>query len=277
MLDLVLFETRRAQLERAVASGIEAFIVDLESRGKHERQAGADTEINSDRVEFLSDLRAAGARRRFCRVNASGDWTAAEIEAALEHGATHLLLPMVRRTEEAERFVRRIDGRAGAGVLIETIDAVRSAADLDSIGLSHVYVGLNDLMIDRGSRSLFAPLADGTIERVRNALPDVAFGFGGVTTVDRGAPIPGRLLLGEMARLGCSFSFLRRSFKRDTVDRDLPTEVRRIRELWQALLRRDELERERDRAELLAAIEWPERGAGSIVPADVAATGGVDA
>lgn len=254
MIDLVLFETRPREVRRAIAGGIEGLIVDLEWRGKLERQRGADTEINSDRVESLAELVAAGAPRRFCRVNAWGPWSASEIERAVELGATHLFLPMAREPREVERFVREVGGRAAACALIETSAAVARAAEFAPLGLSHVYVGLNDLAIDCRGRSIFEPLADGTVERVRQALPEVAFGVGGVTVVDGGDPIPCRLLLAEMARLGAAFSFLRRSFRRDIEARDLGTEVARIRSLWRELVARDAAGIERDRAALVAAI-----------------------
>ncbi len=59
------------------------------------------------------------------------------------------------------------------------------------------------------------------MERVR-AASRAPFGFGGLTVPERGAPVPCRLLMGEMIRLGCAFSFLRRSFHRDV--RDVPVE-----------------------------------------------------
>jgi hypothetical protein len=254
VIDLVLFETRPQEVRRALAGGIQALIVDLEWRGKVERQRGADTEINRDRVESLAELTAAGALRRFCRINAWGSWSAGEIERALEQGATHLFLPMAREPRDVERFVHTVDGRAGACALIETSEAVARAAEFGALGLSHVYVGLNDLAIDRRARSIFEPLADGTIERVREALPAVAFGVGGVTVVDAGDPIPCRLLLAEMARLGAAFSFLRRSFRRDVQRRDLGTEVARIRSLWRELAARDPAAVARNREALVAAI-----------------------
>jgi HpcH/HpaI aldolase/citrate lyase family len=259
MIDFVLFECRQEASRAAVAAGIDSLIVDLEWRDKERRQQGADTEINCDRVESLADLVAAGARQRFCRVNAWGEWTAAEVERALEQGATHLFLPMAREASVVERFVRQLDGRAAAGALIETADAVERAAEFAATGLSYVYVGLNDLSIDRGRRPLFEPVADGTVEGVRAALPGVAFGFAGATVVDGGDPVPCRLLLGEMARLDCAFTFLRRSWRREVADRDAATEIARLRATWRKLGARDSAAVARDREALLAAIAAAER------------------
>lgn len=234
-LELVLFAAEPELVEAALAAGIGSFIVDWEWRGKSLRQAGADTEINRQGTAELERLAALGAPRRFCRVNRSGPWTAEEIERALGAGATHLFLPMVEDPREVEEAAERIAGRARLGVLVETVAGVRRAAEIAAAGPERVYVGLNDLAISRGGGSIFGAVADGTVEAVRRRFPEALFGFGGVTVVDRGEPVPCRLLLGEMARLDCGFSFMRRSFRRDVAGRDLSREVRRIERLWRAL------------------------------------------
>jgi hypothetical protein len=57
-----------------------------------------------------------------------------------------------------------------------------------------------------------------------------------------------------MARLGCSFSFLRRSFLADTNDRDVAIEIPRILEAIGAARRRSDDEIIRARRELVDAI-----------------------
>ena len=133
------------------------------------------------------------------------------IEQAIELGADEVILPMVRSAAEVEQALEWVGGRCGLGILVETEDAVRGAAALGALPLSRVYVGLNDLMIDRGGSALFEPLVDGTVERVRDhfrvpsaSRPDVAdLGAGSVSAPD------GRD--GPSVRL----RFLRRSFHRD--------------------------------------------------------------
>lgn len=254
-LDLVLFASRPEPVLRARAAGIASFIVDWEWREKEERQRGADTEIGGDSVADLARLETLGAERRFCRLNRFGPWTASEVEDAFAARATDLLLPMVVAIDEVDRFLALVDGRARAGILVETLEAVALARELARRSLDLVYVGLNDLAISRGSASIFAAVADGTVERVRDAFPDAAFGFGGVTVVDGGAPIPCSLLLGEMARLRCSWSFLRRSFKRDIAGRDWRCEIERIGALWQALVARPAAAMEEGRERLREQIE----------------------
>jgi hypothetical protein len=248
--ELILFATEPGLVAAALAGGIGSFIADWETRGKERRQRGAGTEVNRDTPADLARLAALGAPRRYCRIDRFGAGTRREVEAAVEAGATCLFLPMVESPQQVETTRRWLDGRAELGILIETETAIRRAAELAAVAPGPVYVGLNDLAISRGSDWLFTAVADRTVERLRAAFPEHRFGFGGVTVADGGAPLPCRLLLAEMARLGCSFSFLRRSFKRDVAGRDMATEVAALGALWRRLAARRPAEVERDRREL---------------------------
>src|SRR6185503_13624422 len=110
-LDLLLFAGDPLADAHAAATGFDRFVVDWEWRGKERRQNGADTEINRHTADTLRRLRGLGAER-WCRVNRFGPWTPREVETALEAGATHLLLPMVERPAQAERFVALVADRA---------------------------------------------------------------------------------------------------------------------------------------------------------------------
>ena len=254
-LELVLFAREPEYVGHALAAGLRSMIVDLEWRGKEERQRGVDTEINRHRPEDLEVLRSRQVPIRCCRLNRFGSWTRDEVEATIAAGATRLLLPMVEAAAEVEATLCMVDGRCDFGILVETERAVEAADRLSRLPLDQVYVGLNDLAISRGcgteNGQIFEALADGTVESLRQAFDGCGFGFGGVTVVDGGEPVPSRLLLAEMARLDCSFSFLRRSFRRDTAARDLATEVARIQQLWQRLLERSPDQIADDRQQLL--------------------------
>jgi hypothetical protein len=135
---------------------------------------------------------------------------------------------MVRRPQQVETLLEASAGRCGVGILVEAEDAVRVAAELGRLPLTRVYVGLNDLAIERGSANIFEAVADGTVERVRESF-DVAVGFGGLTKPTLGSPVPCALLIAEMMRLGCTFSFLRRSFRRDVPTGEQGQAVKEIR------------------------------------------------
>jgi hypothetical protein len=254
-LELVLFAVDPVVAARSLAAGITSFIVDWEHRGKERRQLGADTEVNRDTPEDLAVMRSVAGAAVYCRLNALGPWTAAEVETACAIGAGLVLLPMVRSAAEVERFLGLVAGRCRAGILVETDEACRDAETLAELPLDLVYVGLNDLAICRGYTNIFAPLADGTLQRLRKTFARVPFGFGGLTVVDGGQPVPCRLLHAEMARLDCSFTFLRRSFRRDISGRDLRREVARIHAAWDTLHARARAEVERDRRDLVTAVE----------------------
>jgi citrate lyase beta subunit len=262
LLDLVLFASSGPSAAAARAAGLEAGIVDLEWQDKERRQAGADTEINRDRPEDVAALRAAGIPRRLCRIDGPGRWTPHQVEAVLAAGATEILLPMVREAADARALLAAVGGRARCGILVETPEAVERAGELAGLELDSIYVGLNDLAIGRGSPHLFVALLDGTVDRLRAAFSAHRFGVAAATTVDGGRPVPSRLLLAELARLGCDFTFLRRSFRRDLAGRDLATEVGRIRSLWTELGRRDAGEVVADRRRFVAAVEsaFPDGG-----------------
>ncbi len=161
---------------------------------------------------------------------------------------------MVRTVEEVENALGLVRGRRALSILVETNAAVECSHRLGQLPVSRVYVGLNDLAIDRGAPTIFEALADGTVEQVRRQF-SVPFGFGGLTLPDRGSPIPCRLLIAEMARLDCSFSFLRRSFTRDTAGHKMQPMVSRIRTALLEASARTLAEVESDRLEFLRILD----------------------
>lgn len=237
----------------AGASGV---VVDWERRGKHRRQAGVDTQVNADTPYDLTRVRAAVRGRVLCRVNGWGPGTPGEIDSAIALGADEVLLPMVRRPEEVDAALIAVDARARLGILVETQDALRALDELVRRPVSRVYVGLNDLMIDRGSTSLFTPLIDGTVARVAGVVTaaGIAFGVAGLTLPECGRPVPSRLLAGELARIGAGFTFLRRSFHADMAGGDPVVQMPRILAATAAAGRRSPEQVAADRAELESAV-----------------------
>ncbi len=255
-IDLFTFTTDPDFADRVVRAGAAGVVVDWERRGKRRRQAGRDTQINADTPEDLASVRAAIDGRVVCRVNGWGRWTTAEIDLAITLGADEVLLPMVRRVEDVDAAVDHVNGRCGLGILVETADAVRRADELMRRPLARVYVGLNDLMIDRGYGPLFGALVDGTVDRLAAlaVAGDIPFGVAGLTVPEGGVPVPCPLLAGELARLGASFTFLRRSFHADTAGRDLDVDVPRILAMVEAARARDADRVASDRALLEVAV-----------------------
>lgn len=255
--ELLLFATDVDFVQRAVAAGVDGIIVDWEHIGKQQRQWGADTQINYHTLADLQRVRAATQARVLCRINRYGTHTPAEVEQAIAAGADELFLPMVESAGEVVAVLEQVRGRCGVGILVETIPALGMLDELSQLPLSRVYLGLNDLGIARQTPNIFTAVADGTVERVRRTFR-VPFGFGGVTLPEGGRPLPCRLLMGELARLNCQFTFLRRSFWADMHGRDMQREVPRMRAALSQAWRRSPARVTRDRAALHAAIEsWP--------------------
>jgi hypothetical protein len=237
-VDLFLFTVDPLWGSAVVAAGATGIVVDWERRGKSRRQLGEGTQINADTPDDLARMRAATDGRLLCRINGYGPWTAGEIDEAVARGADEILLPMVRTPEEVDRALDLVGGRCGLGILIETQDAVERAGALARRSLSRVYLGLNDLRIDRRSHELFRPLVDGTADAVRAGVTQ-PFGVGGLTLPGGGFPVPSDLLAAELVRVGADFTFLRRSFTADMAGRDPFIEVPRLLEALAALRRAD--------------------------------------
>jgi hypothetical protein len=255
-VDLLLFTVDPSFAAAVTAAGAAGVVVDWERRGKHRRQAGEGTQINGDTPADLVRVRAATPARVVVRVNGAGPWTAREVDTAVALGADEVLLPMVRTPAQVDGALEAAAGRVGVGILVETQAGVAAVRELVARPLARVYLGLNDLRIDRGSDRLFAPLVDGTATRVAAACSSrgLPFGVAGLTLPDRGAPVPSWLLAGELARLGASFTFLRRSFTADVAGRDVAVEVPRLLADCARAAARTPSEVAEDRAALVAAV-----------------------
>jgi 2-keto-3-deoxy-L-rhamnonate aldolase RhmA len=252
--ELYLFSADPATVRRAVAAGVAGVVVDWERIGKRHRQAGADTQIGEDTVDDLRRVRAGTSARVLCRVDNDADLLEEQVETAIALGADEILLPMARSADELERMLDSVAGRCGLGILVETVAILEELEEVAQLPLSRVYVGLNDLAIERGDLNIFSAVVDGVVEWIRGHF-DVPFGLAGLTVVDGGVPIPCRLLVGEIVRLGCAFSFLRRSYHADIRGRDPAVELARLQDEIRRARRRPAALVDDDRAALIDAVE----------------------
>jgi HpcH/HpaI aldolase/citrate lyase family protein len=252
-MDLFVFTVDPSWARSVVTAGAAGIVVDWERRGKARRQLGEGTQINADTPADLSRVRAATDGRVLCRVNGFGPWTAGEVDEAVTRGADEVLLPMVRTPAEVDRTLDAVAGRCGLGILVETQDAVDRAPELALRPLSRIYVGLNDLRIDRRSDQLFRPFVDGTVDAVRSVVT-TQFGIAGLTLPGCGSPVPTELLAAELVRLDTHFTFLRRSFTADMLGRDPAVELPRIHATLAALHGADPVQAAADRHSFTAAV-----------------------
>lgn len=236
---LTLFSDDPEVAAAADRAGVDRVGPDLEHLGKSARQGGLGWRISAHRE---SDIDAVGSRlsraRLLVRINPLAQAGCQELERVLGKGAQVVMLPMVRCAEEVCRFVDRVDGRACTIALIETASGLAGAGDIAAVpGLSEIHFGLNDLALDLGVTNRFGLLADARLERacgqVRSA--GVRLGVGGIAPVDAEPPITPRLVYAALVRLGAEATLLSRSFLAGGFRPRLAAEVRRARDLFEAL------------------------------------------
>jgi 2-keto-3-deoxy-L-rhamnonate aldolase RhmA len=244
----LMFITNNEEVAKAAEEvGVDWIFLDLEIRGKVERQGHLDTVIS--RHELCDVRRIASVlsvSKLLVRVNPLYEDSQEEVDAVIESGADIVMLPLFTGSAEVEEFVSYVKGRAATCLLLETPQAVEN---LDSIlavsGIDYVHVGLNDLHLGYGLRFMFELLANGTVERICNRVKQrgIPFGFGGVARLGQGT-LPAELILAEHYRLGSSMVILSRSFcdttrvtDIDQIKEVLKTGVAEIRE-YEAFLRK---------------------------------------
>ncbi|MFM8956000.1 MAG: hypothetical protein ACKOJH_00895 [Actinomycetota bacterium] len=233
----------------------DAVVVDWERSGKVERQTGAlrligiDTTIIPDGDEAVGRVRALGFDRVVCRIDAVGSQTVEQLAAVRLQGGTDVLIPMWRQPHEVEHVLAHSRGLR-VGVMVETMEGVRNCEVLRELEVSFAFVGLMDLALERRTTSIFAPLVDGTLDLIAERLGDLPFGFGGLTVPGTGRPIPDRLFVSNLVRLGASFSFMRRSFLDNVQGVDVVDALWSIRALLGVTAQRSPAELDADQHEL---------------------------
>jgi len=228
VIDLYVFSQDELASE-AAALGVDAVIVDLERHDKERRQGGADTDISTQTVRDLGDTRLRTDLPIICRIDAVGEQSATQIDQVIEAGTDEILIPMVRHPVEVEWVLGYVDGHVAVGVMVETVDAVANAAELSTLPISRAYVGLNDLWIERRSNHRFSAFTDGTLDHLAGIFESLPFGVAGLTHPELGRPLPCFHLINELVRLGCDFTFLRRSFFHAIKHQPAPDVVAAIR------------------------------------------------
>ena len=229
----------------AEAAGVHRIFIDMETRGKAERQGHLDTHKSAHSLADVERVRAVlRTSELMVRINPPGPETPSEVDAAIAAGASRLMLPMFSTVHEVEDFLAAVAGRVPVTLLVETPAAlVRLACYLPLLRAGdQVHFGLNDLSIGAGLRFLFEPLAGGLLETpaalCRSAR--VPFGFGGVGRVGHGE-LPAEWIVGEHVRLGSDWVILSRAFHGGAADvqalrdeLDLDSELARLRAVEQA-------------------------------------------
>jgi hypothetical protein len=219
--ELMLISNLVEVAKHAIDSGVDLLFVDLEIKGKQQRQAGRSTVISRHSMDDVANMRAAlPLGRLLVRVNPWDSDSQLEVEEVLARGADRIMLPMFRGPKELEGLISVVRGRCEVVGLLETAEAAASARDIAAVdGLSRIHIGLNDLHLAMRKRFMFELLIDGTVERVAEALRarSVPFGIGGLARVGEGL-VPAESLAVEHVMLGSTAAILSRTFHRGDTD-----------------------------------------------------------
>ena len=249
----------------AQKNGVQRVWVDLETLGKEERQKGRNTVKSNHTVE---DVRAIAPlltiSELLVRVNPWNDGSQAEIDAVIEAGADMIMLPMWKTAREVECFLKAVDGRIPATLLLETREAEECLDEvLELNGISEIHIGLNDLHISYGLDFMFELLTNGTVERIcqKIARKGIPYGFGGIAKIGDGA-VPAEKIILEHYRLGSSRAILSRTFcdnakitSIEEIERVFQLNMKALRAFDEYAAQAPEEACERNRQELREAVD----------------------
>lgn len=199
----------------AQRAGVDWIFVDMEYRGKSDRQQHRDTIISAHTLDNVRAMRrVVTTSNLMVRINPWGAWSPEEIEGVVQAGADIIMLPFFTTAAEVSAFIRQVDGRSKTCLLLETIAGINALEHiLELPGIDFVHIGLNDIHIERRTTFMFEFLADGGVDTIAAKLraANVAFGFGGIARIGTLIP-PAEHILAEHFRLGSTAVILSRSF-----------------------------------------------------------------
>ena len=221
-------------------AGVDRVWVDLEYKGKEERQAGMNTVKSKHTVADVRTLRPMLTSSALqVRINPIDEESRREVEDVIAAGADYIMLPMFRTRAEVEAFISLVGGRAKTILLLETAEAAENLETyVDVPGIDEIHIGLNDLHLAYGKDFMFQLLTDGTVDKIAAVLRDrgIKFGFGGIARIGYGM-LPAEMILTHHYAIGSQMAILSRSFcdannvaDPETVREDFVIGVRKIRE-----------------------------------------------
>lgn len=209
-------------------AGVDRIWVDLEYKGKEERQAGMNTVKSKHTIEDVKALRAVVTTSKLMvRVNPLDEESEDEINKVVEAGADYIMLPMFKTKAEVEKFISLVGGRAKTMLLLETKEAMECLDEYITVpGIDEIHIGLNDLHLAHKMTFMFELVADGTVEKIANKLKEhnIRFGFGGFARIGYGI-LPAEMILTHHYALGSEMAILSRGFC-DANSRENPEDVR---------------------------------------------------
>lgn len=196
-------------------TGVDWIFIDLEIKGKQERQKGKDTVISKHVISDIEPIRKVLDKSKLLvRINPIDEDSEIEIEEVLSHKPDIIMLPFFKTKKEVELFIKYVDDRAKICLLLETPEAVNCLDELLSLDkIDYIHIGLNDLHLGYDMKFMFELLADGTVDKIISKIKNhnIEYGFGGVARIGDGI-LPSESILAEHHRLNSSMVILSRTF-----------------------------------------------------------------
>ncbi|MCH4811965.1 aldolase/citrate lyase family protein [Vreelandella neptunia] len=222
--------------------GVARIFMDQEVLGKAERQGHLDTHKAAHTLEQIAGVASVLKHAELMvRLNPLHVSTLSEVDAAIEHGAQRLMLPMFSSRDEVGQFLELVNGRVPITFLAETAASLVRLPDwlgLLTPGYDEVHIGLNDLSLSMGLSFLFEPMAARLLDPAAAVLNQagVTWGVGGVARIGQGE-LPAETVLGEHVRLGSEWIILSRAFHSGAATSaalletlDFPAEIEKLRQ-----------------------------------------------
>ena len=214
-LNLMYITNRSDVAEIAQKYGVDRIWVDLETRGKEERQKNYDSVKSQHTVADIKAIKPhLTTSEMLVRVNPWYNGSPAEIDSVIDAGADIIMLPYWKTPKEVLNFIKAVNGRCKSVLLLETKEALECVDEvLAQGGFDEIHIGLNDLHLSYGMTFMFELLSDGTVEKLCNKFKaaKIPYGFGGIAKLGCGM-LPAEKVIMEHYRLGSTRAILSRSF-----------------------------------------------------------------
>ena len=255
-MELLYITNEVETAKNAEISGVDIVFIDLEKKGKMDRQGHLDTVISNHCIEDIQKVRKELKNTKLLvRVNPLDNESSLEIEQVIKYGADIIMLPMFKTAYEVRKFIELVKGRAEVCLLLETSQALcRIDEILKTSGIDRIHIGLNDLHLSLGLDFMFECLSGGLVEYLTEKISKkgIKYGFGGIARIGEGE-LPAEKILKEHVRLGSQMVILSRTFKR--TDKDLKLGVQEIKTEYTKDLKLTREELDKNKEEVKKIIE----------------------
>ena len=255
-MELLYITNEGETAKNAEISGVDIVFVDLEKKGKIERQGHLDTVISNHCIEDIQKVRKELKNTKLLvRINPLDNESSFEIEQVIKYGADIIMLPMFKTVDEVRKFIELVKGRAEVCLLLETSQALCHINEILGLsGIDRIHIGLNDLHLSLGLDFMFECLSGGLVEYLTEKISKkgIKYGFGGIARIGEGE-LPAEKILKEHVRLGSQMVILSRTFKR--TDKDLKSGVQEIKAEYAKNLKLTREELNKNKEEVKKIIE----------------------